>query len=85
MATNGNDPRLEQLENALRGLAPATMVEAPAVQETPREFSLMELARYFAQHGQEQQEMVKAFATQLLEMERRKLGYIEQIVGRLGQ
>lgn len=75
IAGNGPDQRFEKLETALRARDDA--------QPSEQEFTLARLGDFLAQHGREQQAATREFAQQLLETERRKLAYLEAIVGKL--
>ena len=75
MASNGSDQLMEKLETSLR---PDDRHESSEPQ-----FTLARLGDFLAQHGREQQEATREFAQHLLETERRKLAYLEAIVGKL--
>jgi len=74
MSGNGDAARLEKLDQAIRN---------EPIEEVVEEFSLQELARFLARHGQDQEKLTREFATRLLESERKKMIYVERMVGKL--
>jgi hypothetical protein len=76
---NGDAQRFEKLDQVLREQQPRN----EPIEEVMEEFTLQELARFLARHGQDQEKLTREFATRLLESERRKMVYVEKMVGKL--
>lgn len=86
MTQNGNSQQIEQSEAMLRqlqaGKHPSQTVQPATSGEA---FTLFRLGEFLAAQGEEERALTREYAEQLLDMARRRLAYIEKIVGRSGK
>lgn len=70
----------DQTENEIR-----SAVQKVAQRAAEPEFTLTRMGEFIAKHGREQQERTREFARDLLDAERRKLAYLEAVVGEIAK